>query len=278
MTTTSRKTASMAIHVGKVRALRRYPVKAMLGEQLSDVAITERGMDGDRRFALLDSETGKVASAKNPRLWRKLLMLSAATTDNGIRITAPDGTRIDPDGLSDFVKRPVTLTADPPPEASLDRAHPDQVLQEGVDADVAVHTIALPPGTFFDHSPLHLLTTGTLDRIGELSPRGTVEVERYRPNIVIHTEGSGFVENSWIGHELAIGPEVRLRIAVPTPRCVVPTLGHGPLPRDPHALRVPAQHNRLEPLPGMGPHPCVGVHAQVITPGRITEDDPVLLD
>lgn len=267
----------MTAHVGRVEALWRYPVKAMLGEKLPRVDITGRGVDGDRAFALLDSETGKVVSAKNPRLWRRLLTLKAATTDGGVRITAPDGTRIDHDDLSGFVGRPVTLTTEPPPDASLDRAHPDQVLREGVDTDAEVHAVALPPGSFFDYSPLHLLTTATLDRIGELSPRGTVEVQRYRPNIVIRTEDGGFVENTWIGRELAVGPELRLRITVPTPRCAVPTLAHGPLPRDPHALRVPAQHNRLEPAPGMGLQPCVGVHAQVITPGRIGEGDSVLL-
>ncbi|MGW5611631.1 MOSC domain-containing protein [Streptomyces sp. NPDC003753] len=268
----------MATRAGTVRALWRYPVKSMLGEELSAADITERGMSGDRTLALLDSETGKVASAKNPRLWRRLLTLSAVMTDGGIRITAPDGTEISHDALSEIVGRPVTLTAEPPPEASIDRAYPDQVLHAGLDAEVALHTVALPPGTFFDHSPLHLLTTGTLDRIGELSPRGTVEVQRYRPNIVIHTEESGFVESSWTGRELAVGPELRLRITVPTPRCAVPTLAHGALPRDPHALRVPARHNRREPLAGMGLHPCAGVHAEVITPGRIVQGDVVLLD
>lgn len=268
----------MTIRVGTVRALWRYPVKSMLGEELSAADITERGIDGDRMLALLDSETGKVASAKNPRLWRKLLTISAVTADGGIRMTGPDGAEIRHDDLSEILGRAVALTAEPPPNASIDRAHPDEVLHAGVDADVAVHAIELPSGTFFDFSPLHLLTTATLDRISELSPRGTVEVQRYRPNIVIHTDESGFVENSWIGRELTVGPALRLRITVPTPRCAVPTLAHGPLPRDPDALRVPAQHNRLEPLAGMGLHPCAGVHAQVVTPGRIVQGDCVLLD
>ncbi|MFE7588526.1 MOSC domain-containing protein [Kitasatospora sp. NPDC057512] len=264
--------------IGTVGALRRYPVKSMLGEDLSAADVTERGVDGDRRFALLDPRTGKVASAKNPRLWRRLLTLSAATTEDGVRITGPDGAELDPDALVEFVGRPVTLTAEPPPGASLDRADPEEVLHAGPAADVAVHAVGLPAGTFFDHSPLHLLTTATLDRIGELSPRGTVEVQRYRPNVVIRTEGgSGFVENGWIGRDLTVGPRLRLRITVPTPRCAVPTLAHGVLPRDPEALRVPARHNRVEPLAGMGPHPCAGVHARVLVPGRIARGDAVLL-
>ncbi|MDG4771823.1 hypothetical protein [Solwaraspora sp. WMMD792] len=33
----------------------------------------EAGIAGDRAFAVLDCATGKVASAKNPRLWRDML-------------------------------------------------------------------------------------------------------------------------------------------------------------------------------------------------------------
>ncbi|MDH6577061.1 hypothetical protein [Kitasatospora sp. MAP5-34] len=146
--------------------------------KVRSVSSAGRGIDADRMLALLDSETGKVASAKNPRLWRRLLTLSAVTTDGGIRITGPDGAEISHDGLSEIVGRAVTLTAEPPPNASLDRAHPDEVLHAGVDAEVDVHAIGLPSGTFFDFSPLHVLTTATIDRIGELSPRGTVEVRR----------------------------------------------------------------------------------------------------
>ncbi|MFJ3792891.1 MOSC domain-containing protein [Kitasatospora sp. NPDC090091] len=266
-----------AIPVGTVGELWRYPVKSMLGERLPAADVTDRGIDGDRRHALLDPHTGRVASAKNPRLWRRLLALTAATTADGVRITDADGTELGPEGLSAAVGRPVALVAEPPAEATLDRAEPEEVLRGGPDAEVPLHAIRLPAGTFFDHSPLHLLTTATLDRIGELSPNGPVDLRRYRPNLVVRTAGSGFVENDWIGRELAVGPQLRLRITVPTPRCAVPTLAHGPLPRDPEALRVPARHNRLEPLPGMGPHPCAGVHAQVLAPGRITEGDRVLL-
>ena len=57
---------------GKVVSLWRYPVKSMLGEELNSSDVTERGLVGDRAYALIDKETGKVASAKNPRKWEKL--------------------------------------------------------------------------------------------------------------------------------------------------------------------------------------------------------------
>jgi uncharacterized protein len=62
-----------------------------------------------------------------------------------------------------------------------------------------------------------------------------------------------------------------------TPRCAVPTLAHGDLPRDTEALRVLARHNRVEPLDSLAPEPCAGVYAEVLTPGRIRTGDPVRL-
>jgi uncharacterized protein len=74
----------------------------MLGEELNSSYVTERRLIGDRTFALIDQETGKVASAKNPRKWGKLFDFRAAFIDTSqvaeniplVRITFPDGTQI----------------------------------------------------------------------------------------------------------------------------------------------------------------------------------------
>jgi uncharacterized protein len=52
---------------GRVVSLWLYPVKSMMGEELSSSYVTERGMIGDRTYAVVDKQSGKVASAKNPR-------------------------------------------------------------------------------------------------------------------------------------------------------------------------------------------------------------------
>jgi MOSC domain-containing protein len=49
-----------------------YPVKSMMGEELNASLVTDRGLLGDRAYALMDRETGKVVSAKEPRKWAKL--------------------------------------------------------------------------------------------------------------------------------------------------------------------------------------------------------------
>ena len=271
--------------LGTVTTLRRYPVKSMLGENLDASDVSLRGLARDRRLAVVSRRTGKVASAKYPRLWRDLLTLSAEALDDAARITLPGGKSVcstDPDVdevLSALLNEPVTLTATPPPGASLDRAVPEAVLRGGIKAQVPAELIEIgagaPPGTFVDFAPLHLLTTATLDRIAELSPYRRAHLERYRPNVVIRTEAGGFAENDWLGRDLRVGHDLVLRVIARTPRCAVPTLAHGDLPRDAEALRVLARNNRVMPLAGLDPEPCAGVYAEVLHPGRIRVGDAV---
>ena len=55
---------------------------------------------------------------------------------------------------------------------------------------------------------------------------------------------------------------------LPTPRCAIPTLEHGPLPRDPAALRSLMAQNRVE-VPGFGVLPAAGVYATVERSGPV---------
>jgi uncharacterized protein YcbX len=277
--------------LGTVTKLRRYPVKSMLGEDVDASDVAPTGLARDRRLAVVSLRTGKIASAKYPRLWRDLLTLSAEALDEAdcdeVLITLPDGKMIrstdaDVDTvLSELLNEPVTLTATPPPGATLDRAVPEAVLRDGIAAQVEAAVIEIgagsPPGTFVDFAPLHLLTTSTLDRIAELSPYGKADLERYRPNIVIGGTAPGFTENDWLGRDVRIGDALVLRVIARTPRCAVPTLAHGQLPRNTEALRVLAKHNRVVPLESADPEPCAGVYAQVLNPGHVRTGDLVHL-
>ena len=88
--------------------------------------------------------------------------------------------------------------------------------------------------------------------------------------MVVHSISPGFAENDWLGRILRVGDQLVLRVIARTPRCAVPTLAHGALPRDPGALRVLARHNRVEPVdwpirsPALGSTPrCSGPAASV---------------
>jgi hypothetical protein len=57
--------------LGTVTTLHRYPVKSMLGEEVAASDVGYRGLARDRRLAVVSRRTGKVASAKYPRLSRR---------------------------------------------------------------------------------------------------------------------------------------------------------------------------------------------------------------
>ncbi|MBI3696935.1 MAG: MOSC domain-containing protein [Acidobacteria bacterium] len=280
--------------VGSVISLWRYPVKSMLGEELDAAEITERGLAGDRAYALVDRASGKVASAKNPVKWGKLFFCRAAFVEAPrpgepmppVRITLPDGAIAGPDGseiggiLSTLLERTVDLRTTAPETPSLEEYWPDidglAHRQTVTDEQIAG---AAPGGTFFDYALAHLLTTGTLDRLGELYPQGRFEARRFRPNFLVEpaSGASGFVENDWVGRLLAIGDTVRLRVTDPCPRCVMTTLPQGDLPQDHGILRTAVQHNRVH-VPSAGAAlPSVGVYATVEQPGVVRRGDPVRL-
>ncbi|HZR51481.1 MAG TPA: MOSC domain-containing protein [Streptosporangiaceae bacterium] len=279
--------------LGTVTTLRRYPVKSMLGEDVADSPVTTAGLVGDRGLALIHQSTGRVVSAKNPRLWRAMLTLTATVDadQESVKITFPDGkiawsTDADVDGvLSEFLGQPVTLTATPPAGAAMEHADPDTVNERGLTADAETTLIEIgagaPAGTFFNFAPVHLITTATMDRVSELHPDGVpVSLLRYRPNVVISTpDRHVFTENDWLGHELAIGDDLVVRVVARTPRCAVPTLPHGTtVDRDPEALRVVATHNRVPARAGdTSPQPCLGVYGQVLRSGVISTGDAVSL-
>jgi uncharacterized protein len=280
--------------LGSVVSLWRYPVKSMMGEELNRADVTERGLLGDRAYALVDHSDGKVASAKNPRKWPQLFDFRAALVDTPrpgatvppVRITLPDGTVITSEQsdlnliLSRVLNREVTLDAaergqrevvessSPTPwTPKAEEYWPDM---EGLDYRDTVTDFDLPEGTFFDCAVVHLLTTATLDRLRELYPQGRFEVRRFRPNVVVEPSDGvkDFVENGWIGRTLAIGEAVRLSINGPCPRCVMTTLPQGDLPEDLGILRTAAQHNQVN----------VGVYANVARGGTIRRGDAVRLE
>lgn len=231
---------------GTVRALRRYPVKSMTGEGLEEAVVIQSGIVGDRAYAVIDTSTGNIASAKHPRKWGGLVDFGASFVEvpmtetplPPVRITFPDGAEFvsnaqDPDvhaALSKILGWDVKLTTMRPETVRVERLDP--LAEEETIVDIGAMMMA---GRFADYAAVHLLSTATLTRLSELSPDAAFDVRRFRPNILVESPDvqTGFVENEWIGRVVVIGDEVRLRVTDPTPRCAVPTLAREDLPLDP---------------------------------------------
>lgn len=253
----------------------------MLGEELNSSHVTERGLMGDRVYALIDQKTGKVASAKNPRKWGDLFDFRSIFIDQPqvvehippVRITFPDGTQMfsDQDNIHHELSKVLGLEVELM-KASLENPSYEEYWPDidGLAQREAVTDEAMPSQTFFDIAVIHLLTTSTINRLRELYPKGRFEVRRFRPNIVIESasEETDFIENLWVGKMITIAEETVLKVIGPCTRCVMTTLPQGDLPKDLGILNTIAKYN----------HVNVGVYTSVHRGGTIHRGDLVRLE
>ena len=235
----------MSPRVGTVVRLWRYPVKSVGGEECEHLAVNARGVEGDRRYAVLNAQ-GRPGSGKTTRRFRQidgLLELRAAYRGDVAELTLPDGARMlasDPQihaALSSALKVPVTL---------------------GREQDVS----------HLDAGPIHLVTTAALAWLRAALPDAVVGERRFRPNLVIEAPGSTQVERAWIGKTLSIGGAVKLRISEPTERCRMVALAQAGLPYDPRVLASIVRDADSG----------FGVYADVVVPGTISRDDSCTLE
>jgi MOSC domain-containing protein len=294
----------MGDSVGTIATLARFPVKSMQGERLDAVDVSESGVLGDRAYAVVEAETGRVLSGKTPRLGKQLLACAASFVvppeknrePPPVRITLPDGTSVTSDSsgldatLSRLLGRSVALRRAAPDDFTIDQYHPDVPdLDPQGHRDTVTETrlgaaffaqagipSPVPRESFLDLFPVSVLTTGTLAQLSSLSPGSRFDERRFRMNIVVRTPENGFVENAWPGRTLQLGDSVRLTVFVPDPRCVMTTLEQDDLPRDNEVLRTMAQHNRLDVAGGL--FPCAGVYAVVDAAGTAKEGDAVAVE
>jgi uncharacterized protein YcbX len=263
--------------IGTVASVHCFPVKSMQGEAPASVAVDENGVVGDRTWALRDTETGKLASAKRPRLWRPLLDCRATGVGDDVVVTLPSGERYGigeaglPIDLEALLGRSVAIEAATGPQQGVYESDWPELEGITLAGEVDFPTNLTGEGTsFVDLGILHLLTTTSM---------GDFDVRRFRPSILIDTPDlAGFPENEWSGRTMTIGAgddAVVLSIGDPAPRCVMTTVAQGDLPRDPGVLRTIAADNKVTNV--LGTFACLGCYARVETGGTVSVGAPVSL-
>ena len=274
--------------VGSIQELYRYPVKSMLGETLDRLHIDSGGVKGDRAIALIDKETGKVVTAKQPALWKAMLKLRASLREDGTTtVMMPTGEQCaiqDPKTaqvLSDYLGRPVLVSFTRYVDIEMERANPLEFIAKGRGKVVPFETVLLgqgaPDSAFVDYGPIHLIATSSLNRAGSYSQTGLSEPERYRPNLVIGTANlAPYCENNWIGGTLSVGDQLVLKVVLPTPRCAIPTLEHGDSKSDSTVL-APLIKENIQPFVDGKRLPSLGVYAEVVCSGVVVKGDRVNL-
>ncbi|MFE1877607.1 MOSC domain-containing protein [Streptomyces sp. NPDC059496] len=234
--------------VGVIERLWRYPIKSTGGERLHRADVDERGLVGDRLFAVRDAE-GKFGSGKNTRRFRRM------------------------DGLLHLRSRYPRSIPEPGPPELLDPhgnvvADPTAYLRSHLGRD-DVELAREGEVSHFDQLPLSVLTTATLDWIRREVPGVPVDERRFRPNVLVRTPPGTppFVEDEWIGCEAVVGDALRIEFLRSSERCVMTNQAQQDLPHSPLVLRAIARAhgNRLDAL------------ARIVTPGTARVGDRVVL-
>ncbi|HEY2600475.1 MAG TPA: MOSC N-terminal beta barrel domain-containing protein [Thermoleophilaceae bacterium] len=231
----------------RVVELWRYPVKSLLGERLDAAAVTADGLEGDRRFAIYDTETGFGLTARRVP---ELLFASARLRDGGgVEITLPDGSIArDDEDLCEWLGRHVTLRSCD--NTSTRRyENPDDFEHES-DGDWTPFDGA--DGPFHDsaRTRVSLVSTGTI---------GDWDARRFRSNVLLDGEG----EDALVGDSVLLG-NVRLDVLTRIDRCVMTTRPQaGGIERDLDVLRTIARERDA----------CLAIGALVSRPGEIRLGD-----
>jgi uncharacterized protein YcbX len=224
----------------RIAEIWRYPVKSMLGEQIEHANVGPGGIQGDRRWAVVDAASGVSLSAKR---YPDLLRCRAWTSDGEVRVKLPDGRELPVSSrdvgraISDLLGRQV-VTRSAESMATIQHEFPTAVTEgEGEPYLYAPKTEA-----FFDSVPLHLLTTGTLKMLQRLLPASAIHRTRFRPNFLVDIDEIGFVDNDWVHKDVTLG-SLRCHVIDHTRRCIMVAHAQGDLPRDMQVIRTVLKEN-----------------------------------
>jgi len=239
----------MAIEIGQVEALFRYPVKSMGGEPLEAAGLGWHGLEGDRRLAFrrLDDRSGFpwLTAGKLPGL----LLFSprrreAASEELPSHIRTPDG-------------------------AELPVFGEDLAAEVGRRFGAPVQMMHLDRG-IFDEATISVIASDTVREIARLAGRSP-DIRRFRPNVVVRAlRPVPFQEDAWVGGELSFGEgddAPAVTVTMRDLRCSMVNLDPDSAGSAPEVLKAVVRANRNN----------AGIYGAVIRPGRLAVGQTVRL-
>lgn len=211
----------------------RYPVKSMGGERLDACLITDRGLEGDRRWALVDGVANRAGKLLSIRQDERLMTYQARLADHGVEVVTPDGElrRLDNQlvaALAEQTARPLTLR------------------------DLA--------GANFDDSPVLVVNLASVAAFG-LEAGVPIDRRRFRANLYL--DGLEPEEElRWLGRRIRAG-DAELEVIKRCDRCVVITRDPDTTTASPELLRILTDTHET----------CMGLYCGVVRPGRVAVGD-----
>lgn len=234
--------------VGIVRKLTRYPVKSMAGEDLVETQVGHNGLEGDRRFALLNPEDKSgfpwVTARDYPALvrYQPYFVDPANIRESAVRVKTADGLDwpIDSPDLLDKLGR--------------ESGKPAQLLQ-------------LPSGAF-DATSISLLSMESLQSLAALVGN-PLDGRQFRANITIEARpylAQEFPEESFVGGVLMFGEGqegATVRVLRKDVRCMMVNIHPDTAEQNPAVLKAIVDRRNRE----------FGVYGTTERPGRIKVGD-----
>lgn len=211
-----------------VSALNIYPVKSCRGISKSRAQVELFGLQGDRRWMLVDDHGVFITQRQQPRM----CLIDTEETPNGIRLQLPDGSRYElivpshQQAVGVTVWQDQVKAVDAGDEAAEFLSEflqlkcrlvyfPDEEVRQ-VDLTYARSG---DKTAFSDGFPILLISEASLE---DLNSRLAVPLpmSRFRPNLVV--KGcDAYAEDSW--KEIRIA-DVVMRVVKPCSRCTIPTI------------------------------------------------------
>jgi uncharacterized protein YcbX len=207
----------------------------MAGERLDSCAVTEKGLDGDRRWALVDGSPNRAGKFFTIRQHERLMTHRASLVKGHVEVVTPEGAVYDLDErmvshLAAKASRPLTLRE--------------------ID------------GGNFDDSPVLIVSLATVAAFGVLA-RMHVDHRRFRANLYL--EGLAPEEEvAWVGQRVQVG-DAELEVVSRCERCAVITHDPDTTNTTPELLRLLAETAQT----------CLGVYCRVTRPGRVAAGDSI---
>ena len=254
-------------------AIYRYPLKSARGHSLQDARTDAFGIEGDRRWMLVD-ERGVFVSQ---RTMAAMALLEVMPTHDGlllayrgaqvtVALPAPDAARESVQVWSDHLEGLVAASAanhwlSQQFGVPLRLVYCPEDARRPVDPHYAAEgaRVAFPDGF-----PLLVITQASLDDLNRRLP-APVPMDRFRPNLVIGG-ADAFDEDHW--SRLRIG-DAQIDLVKPCSRCVVPSIDQATGERDGSINRVLAGFRRRDG------QIYVGMNALAPAGARLRVGDPV---
>ncbi|MBK8286726.1 MAG: MOSC domain-containing protein [Ahniella sp.] len=224
----------------KLLSIHRYPVKSMGGSALAHAMVGALGIQGDRRFMLLDAEGRFVTARERPHL---LLWRAAWMDETQVELIAPDGERHRP--IVGDMQVDVRVWDDTFPARLADEAT-TKFLSERFGESLRLVFVEDPSPRavdpkygdpddrvgFADGYPLLLLSDAShaelVRRVGQ-----PLSIMRFRPNLIV-SAGAPHAEDDW--QQIRVGT-CEFDLVKPCVRCVLTTVD--PETGTPHPDREP---------------------------------------